>query len=248
MFRRNQKLSPRLVQFGAIAAAATMGLCGSVHAGITGVSGGPSLPSSTLGGYTMTAFTADTTSPSDDHTSSIPTPLGSSIALSTPMIHTTVGDYWGTWSNNYTGDVYYLVASETDAQNNAAGASATPLAPSPGLPDVTLTLPADTGAVYLYVEPSDFGDSEMTVTATDGVTSVPLVQSVDGNAGAAYYGFYALPGDSISSLTVSSGDPSGYAIGEFGIATAAVPEPASFGLLTLAATGLLGRRRTGATK
>src|SRR5262249_33665596 len=69
-------------------------------------------------------------------------------------------------------------------------------------------------------EPSSFDSFAITATTQNGTI---LTQTVVGNAGAAGYGFYATPGDSIQSITLSSAVD--FAVGEFGIAAAAVAPP-----------------------
>jgi hypothetical protein len=44
---------------------------------------------------------------------------------------------------------------------------------------------------------------------------------VNGNGGARYFGFYGVGGATVSSITVTTNDPLGFAVGEFGIAPAA---------------------------
>ena len=60
-----------------------------------------------------------------------------------------------------------------------------------------------------------------------------ISQMVEGNAGAAYYGFYGTDGDLLNTITVSSGVD--FAVGEFGIAGGVVPLP---GAALLASIGL----------
>ena len=223
-----------LALFGA---AAALSVCGPARATVTAVDGGTAAPASTLGSYTMTSFPADTVNPLFAETTSIPTPLGSPITLSSSLEHAKIGQGWGTWSNGYTGDVYDVLDDDTtDVVTTAAATS--------DLTD-TLTLPSATGAFYLYFEPDEYASFDMTVTASDGTTTT---QDVSGLGGAAYFGFYASSGESLDTLTVSSSDVDGYAIGEFGIsATQAVPEPTTLGLTGVAAIGLLARRRRAAT-
>lgn len=184
------------------------------NAELSVVSLGTSSPPATLGGYTMTAFGADS-SPVGSSTTSVASPLGGSLSFSSSLTHDTIGDGWATWGQGYTGSVYSTSASE-----------------------VTLTVPGSTGAFDFYAEPNVFSTYTVTATATDGTT---LTQSVAGDAGAAAWGFYSSPGGpTIASITVSV-DPAagGFAVGEFGIAaqTIAVPEPST---ALIAAVGALG--------
>jgi lysophospholipase L1-like esterase len=148
-------------------------------------------PPPTLGGYAMQAFGTDS-QPTGQLVSGVTGPSGE-ISFSPQLDHATVGAGWQTWSNGYTGDVY-----------SSSGQT------------VTVTVPSGTHAFYLYAEPQQFATLNVSATAQDGTTSgnVP----VNGEAGAAYFGFYGTGGDTISSITVSTDDPTGFAIGEFGIA------------------------------
>jgi hypothetical protein len=154
-------------------------------------------PPATLGPYSMTSFPADPQA-SDTNVSSVASPLGGNVTFSPGLFHTTIGDAWASWSNGYTGDVYFTT-------NNASRDTA------------TLTLPAGTGAFYLYAEPEEYGVSDISATAQDGTTSGPV--GVEGAGGAQYFGFYGTDGDTIASITITA-DPAanGFAIGEFGIA------------------------------
>ena len=176
------------------------------QAAIVGVAGGPAAPSATLGPYTMTPFGVN---PLPDFTdvTSIDSPLGGVVTSNIPVNLRTIGNSWGTWSHNYAGQVY-----STNGSNS-----------------VTLTLPAQTGAFYLYAESNPFAVFSATATANDGTT---ITQNVDGNGGAAYFGFYATPGGTITSVTISMVPD--FAFGEFGIA-AAVPEPSSLALIGIGA-------------
>ena len=161
---------------------------------------GTDSPPSTLGPFTMLPFGTD---PSDEgtETTQVDGPTGS-IGFDSPLIHDLVGSYWATWSNGYTGDVYEQDNSDLDGNYN-----------------VTITLPPDTGAFYLYAEPNIFDDFSITATSNDSTTSGAT--NVYGDSGAQYFGFYARCGTTISSITVSdTGGDSALAVGEFGIAQA----------------------------
>ncbi len=153
---------------------------------------GAGAPPATLGPYTMTPFPADT-QPLSTNVSSVAGPTGD-LGFSPALSHYRIGQGWGTWSHGYTGDVY-LPRTATQ---------------------VVLTLPPDTGAFYLYVEP-DFGLLTITATAQDGATSGPV--QVNGASGARYFGFYSLSRAPLTSITVSAANA--FAVGEFGIAPAA---------------------------
>ena len=91
------------------------------------------------------------------------------------------------------------------------------------LPDgnlqVTVILPANTGAFYAYAEPDKFDDYAINATADNGVTSGNI--AVNGDAGAKYFGFYATCGHTVKSVTyINSGGDTTTALGEFGIAPA----------------------------
>jgi hypothetical protein len=148
-------------------------------------------PPSTLGPYTMTPFGADP-QPLFTDVGGVAGPTGSSVVFGAPMQHVQIGNGWATWSNGYTGDVYWT--------GGAASAS--------------VSLPSGTSAFYLYAEPNPFSDFQITAYAQDG-TSSPAI-TVNGNAGAQYFGFYATGGQTIASITITSAID--FAIGEFGIA------------------------------
>jgi hypothetical protein len=173
---------------------------------------GTGAPPSTLGPYTMMAFGADSqaactydTAATTAMTTSVSGPAGTgTIGFDQALNHDHLGalppECWQTWSHGYTGDVYDTLYSTNKAQ-------------------VTISLPAGTQAFYFYAEPNQFSTFQVTATAQDGTTSGPV--SVNGNAGATYLGFYELGGATLSSITVTTSDTSGFAIGEFGISVAA---------------------------
>lgn len=149
---------------------------------------GSGAPPATLGPYTMSPFGIDSRTLGVNETN-VPDPAGT-ITFSTPLTHMRVGTSWATWSHGYTGDVYY-----------GGGGS------------VTLTMPQNTGAFYFYAEPNPFAIFNITATTQDGTTSGPI--SVDGYAGARYFGFYGSGGATIATIFVSSAID--FAVGEFGI-------------------------------
>lgn len=163
---------------------------------------GTNAPPSTLGPYEMTAFGTDSqpVCPNEGSiVSGVVDPAGT-IGFSQALSHDLIGQCWATWSNGYTGDVY-------DTFNSG---SAEPT-------QVTITLPAGTNAFYFYAEPQQFSVFSVEATAQDGTTSGPI--DVQGEGGAQYFGFYGTGGATLSSITVTTADPTGFAVGEFGINT-----------------------------
>lgn len=165
---------------------------------------GTSAPPSTLGPYSMRPFAPDTQAVGES-VSSVAGPTGA-LEFSPSLKHCLTPNpegCWQTWSNGYSGDVY---------------------ATSSG--SITLTLPSSARAFYFYAEPEQFMTFSMTATSNDGTTSGPI--PVAGFAGAEYFGFYATGTASLKTITVSGGDPNGFAIGEFGVSACSYNTPASW--------------------
>jgi murein DD-endopeptidase MepM/ murein hydrolase activator NlpD len=167
---------------------------------------GTSTPPATLGSassmlYSMLPFGPDSRAagtsvssvagPAESLSPSGSAPTGT-IGFSAALNHCVIGGCWETWSNGYKGDVYVS-----------------------GAQSVTITLPAGANAFYFYAEPNQFENFTMTATMSDGTTSGPI--SVAGYAGAKYFGFYTTGTAPLASITVTGSDPTGFAIGEFGI-------------------------------
>jgi hypothetical protein len=163
-------------------------------------------PPVTLGPYTMLPFGPDPEPAGYTTVQTVTGPTGE-VVFSRAGQHAIVGRDWGTWSHGYTGDVYYFpMAAIADQQ-------------APAFWDqVTLTLPPETVAFYLYVEPNAFGTYAVEVSVPQA-TSGPVM--VSGRSGATCFAFYSA-GALLSQVTVAvDGYAGGFAIGEFGVAQGA---------------------------
>lgn len=154
---------------------------------------GTSAPPGALGPYAMTPAAADPR-PVDEAVPDTVLPDGT-MDFSPSAIHmTTPRGGWASWSNGYSGDVYY----------------------DPGTA-LTMTLPSGTGAFYFYAEPNAFSTFTVQAVAQDGTTSGPV--SVNGAGGASYLGFYGTGGAQVKTITVRTDAAAlGFAVGEFGAA------------------------------
>lgn len=192
---------------------------------------GTAAPPGNLGPYAVGPFDQVVQATIADFTivSVIPgSPIPGGLDASPSLDKRTVGSSWMTWSHGYTGAVYFT---------------------GPGGTTVTLTLPPNAGAFYLYAEPVSFGSFNVTATTNDGTTSGPI--AVEGNAGANGFGFYTTAaGQFITTVTVDvDAGANGFAVGEFGIAasTGGIPTLGGAGIgllvLLLAAAGVVLSRR-----
>jgi hypothetical protein len=183
-----------------------------VHAQLVGIAGHKKAPELTYGGYTMTSF-KDDTRPVFDMVSGLETPVGGSVNFGKNLSHYEIGNGWLTWSNGYSGDVYF----------------------NPDTSSLTLTLPSFTKAFYFYTESNAMSNHRFTVSSGD----VVLKENINGEAGAEIFAFYGTGSAFVSTITISCDDTLGFAIGEFGIARAMpVPEPGTYALV--GAAGLIG--------
>jgi pimeloyl-ACP methyl ester carboxylesterase len=157
---------------------------------------GSDAPPPTLGAYSMTPFLADLQP--FGNVSSVATPSNGDITFMPSLNHLQIGQGWATWSNGYTGDVY----------STNGGTSA------------IMTLPLGTSAFYFYAEPNPFAEFYITATTQNGTSSGPI--PVNGFHGANYFGFYTDGSTTLETISVSSN--ADFAIGEFGISTAAAPK------------------------
>ncbi|MBS0319482.1 MAG: hypothetical protein JSR18_02995 [Proteobacteria bacterium] len=197
----------------------------SVHATIFSVNLGTSAPPTTLGSYTVSPFDVTVQNAIADNASvsSLPSPIGGSLAFSTPATKFTVPTTWYTWSHGYTGAVFRFAGTMSGT-------------------DATLIMPPVTAAFYVYYEGYTFDTSEVTLTTNSGEVLGPV--TVTGFGGATGLAFYSDdPHQTIKSIAIHSDDPQFMAIAEFGAAKGTVtgytvPVPTLSPLL-LAAMALL---------
>lgn len=130
---------------------------------------------------------------------------------------------WLSWSNDYQGEVYFTNGATT----------------------LDLKLP-NLAAFDFYAEPDVLDAFKISAIAKSGTVSEVLTQTVAGNAGAQYFGFYSDdPLDPIQSIRITSEAASqGFAIAQVRGATTRVPSPALLpGMLALGC-GLWRKYRT----
>ena len=185
------------------------------------------VPPATLGPYQMTLFPLnDSDPPPGSLVTSVSSPLGGSVGFSSGLQHLRTdpsGGYnvWNpsvNWGNGYNGDVYYAN-------------------PITGFP-LGVQLPPGTKGFYFYIQPQPIvGFTNhgflFTVFGADGISPVLSTSfNLDQTKDAQYVGIFSdTPSDGVGRLAIQN--PSGYAIGEFGIAV--VPEPG-----TLTVLGMMG--------
>jgi hypothetical protein len=147
------------------------------------------------------------------------------IAGETEVAHIVGGngtDFWATWGQGYTGLVHVVLP-------------ASPL---------TISL-SGVQAVDFYEEPDLFSNFDMTATDSSGATVTTLINGYYGSSGVGFY--ETNPSDSLTSITVTCTDASGFAIGEFGLnagglsvqtGTPTAPEPST--LVIFGGLGIMG--------
>ena len=177
----------------------------------TGVSLGTGAPPGTLGPWTMAPIGPDA-SPVNSFVTSV-----GPVLFDEAVTHAQIGNGWASWSHGYAGDVYHTYSSVNTTS-------------------LTLTMSAPISAIYFYAEPNDYTNFTFTATALSGAS---VTETIDGNAGASGFGFYATGVDLITSITITEGNTAGFAVGEFGFS---VPEPSSVALASLGLVLLVSRR------
>jgi len=188
---------------------------------------GTGAPPGTLGGYAMGAFPADPTAEGTVITQLVPPVAAnktSNLLFASGVEHMLVGPahLWDTWSHGYTGDVYFNADDDL----------------------LMWSLPQDTYAFSMYIQPNLKADYEFKVVSDATITTL----TINGNGGAKYVGFYTddmlYPLQYVYILQTTN-DSDGFAAGEFMIDV--VPEPGAWAGLTAMGLGLwaLARRRLG---
>ena len=189
---------------------------------------GSSAPPSSLGGHAMTPFStsAQASVTENASVSAIPgNPFAGQLSISPDVNKYTLQYTWGSdpWPGSYVGPIWFTGWSVTSR---------------------TLTLPPGTTAFYFYVQNNSDGNpaDTITVTANSGVTSGPvLVQTGfwNPNVGANGFAFYSTAGETITSITVSTDNSTGFALGIFGISGGSAAPT-----VTCASSGYTGTKLT----
>jgi|WetSurMetagenome_2_1015567.scaffolds.fasta_scaffold369806_1 hypothetical protein len=193
-----------------VSVVAILGVSTAAFAAVTFTDLGTVAPPASLGPFSMAPFDTVPQAAIVNGTgvTTIPgSPVAGNLNLSASVTKQTIGSGWASWSHGYTGPVF------VNSTNS-----------------VTMTLPPNSSAFYFYAEPEQFAAMTITATTDSGTTSGPI--SVNGNAGANGFGFFAGPGESITTITVTTND-TGFAIAEFGIAGSitAVPTMNEWGMI-----------------
>lgn len=158
-----------------------IGLIGMSYAeaAVIAVGIGGDSPPAALGPYAMFPFDPDPR-PDGELVDDVPSPIGGEVLLSDTLTHLISSVSWATCSGHAVGgeDVYF----------------------ADDLTSVTLTLPPDTGAFYIYAGPNGFDTVD--IEAECGGT--PLAQTVDPFVGAAGFGFYTDDGTELPPITFTT--------------------------------------------
>lgn len=154
---------------------------------------GTNAPPPTLGQFFMTPYPLDSSICAfTDHA---PSPSGAyPLYFSYSVIRSRVPTCWATWSNGYSGDVYW---------NDDEG-------------DLGLQVPSGTRAFYLYVEPDAFATETFTVTGYGPGGFAQATFTANGSSGASYVGFYS-PNGTVGFINVHDSTSGDFAVGEFGL-------------------------------
>lgn len=141
---------------------------------------------------------------------------GTQLSFSGAANVRSIGSGWSTWSGGYTGNVLY----------------------TNGATSFTINFDTAVGGFGLFAEPNPFDIFTLTMTLSDGSI---VSGDYSGSSGAGFLGFV---GNGISSATISSSTD--FAVGDFYVASGAVPEPATWAMMIggFALVGASMRRRS----
>ena len=147
-------------------------------------------------GFKMVEVERNFISPDLNYIYSLGSPLGN-LTFSPKVQKRTVYQTWDTWSRDYQQEVYF----------------------NGGFQYLDIQLPTGISAFDFYVQPNTQSVFDIEVRAYNGTTT-SLIQTVDGNSGAKYYGFYTTDENPISLITIQAPIiAQGFAVAEFRLGT-----------------------------
>ena len=165
-----------------------------------------SSPGASVGPYAVTAFTLNAQSFPGDGAHVflvVGGPGGTTLPLNPFGTKYTAGVTWLSWGNGYTGPVYFYQGGQV----------------------ATIGAPALTRALYFYAQPTQSGSLSFTIQTDAGGSYTYSLPSLTRTGGASGVGFYTTAGEAITSVMVSSTDPTGFAFGQFGLFAGSALQP-----------------------
>lgn len=135
---------------------------------------------------------------------------GPTLFFASPVRVATIGSSWATWSGGYTGQV--LTTN--------------------GVSTLDINIAPTTTNFGFFAEPDSFGQYLVQLNLSGGGS---VQQLVNGNAGAAFFGWN---GGGVSSFSITTTDQD-FAFGDIYFGASGVPEPAAWGML-ISGFGLAG--------
>ena len=172
---------------------------------------GTAVPPASIGGYTLTPFSLPPQDaiPNYSNISVIPGNPGSGVlGVSPQATKYPFSDLSATWGQGYSGPLFSVPSTST------------------------LTLPPNTHAFYAYALVNTRGTSTFTATSDSGTSSGPISVSPIPKGGpdsANGFAFYSTAGETITSITITTGIPGGVILANFGVNAGLVTTCASSG-------------------